>query len=270
MLTDPLHDIDLKIQWANSRFRDFQRFHRHWSRSDTNRVVVKRDPQTNEILYCLPDGFYVPRDFALIAGDALQNCRTALDYLACALIRASEGPTANIDHASFPIFDHGPSTPKDEASFAKKIDRFPSGARNIIHSIKPYHGGDDILWRLHELNRREKHRLLFTVGGYLHNWGVVQHMEASGMSLARMERLARAYAEEDETWLNMRKVSFPLNAGNVIIRDPPESKVNENLQVDIQIALNEPGICDGEPVFSILWRSIGRTNEVVRMFDGMY
>jgi len=36
-------------------------------------------------------------------------------------------------------------------------------AIEAIDALKPYGGGNDLLWRLHELNNSDKHRLLFTI-----------------------------------------------------------------------------------------------------------
>ena len=261
------HDVDLKIKWANHRFRDFQILRRTWFKSDACRVVIEQDLETRDVLYRLPQDFHVWRDFALIAGDIFQNLRSALDYLACALVVADNGTVTN--ETCFPIVWRSPVTPKEKESFAGKIKGMSGAAKDLILSCEPYHGGDEILWRVHELNRREKHRLLFTVGGYLHNWSITQHMEATNMTLARIERMARAYAS-DQTWADMRRFSFPLKAGDVIIRDPPDTKVNQDLKVEIQIAINEKGVCEGEPLFPVLVNSIGRVHEVVRRFDGMY
>src|SRR5438132_5583994 len=40
-----------------------------------------------------------------------------------------------------------------------------SGA--AIDALRPYKGGNDVLWQLHELNNVDKHRLILTVGSAL-------------------------------------------------------------------------------------------------------
>jgi hypothetical protein len=261
------HDVELKIKWANHHFLNFQKFLRAWAKSDTCRIVIEHDPDSRYVLYRLSEDFFVPRDFALLSGDILQNLRTALDYLACALVRANNGKVT--DKTCFPILKRIPATPEEEQAFARKIEGMTDRAKDLIRASKPYHGGDEILWRLHELNRREKHRLLFTVGGYLSNWSVTQHIQATNMPLRRMERLARAYAS-DEAWSEMHRWSFPLKAGDILLSDPPDTKVNEDLEVEIQIAINEKGVSEGEPLLAVLFDSIYRVNRIVKKFDGLY
>src|ERR1035438_5207448 len=261
------HDVDLKVKWANDHFFDFQKFLRAWAKSDACRIAIEHDRETRDVLYRLSQEFFVPREFALLAGDILQNLRSALDYLVCALVRANHGRVTN--KTCFPIIGRIPATPEEDGAFARKIEGMTDKAKDLIRGCKPYRGGDEVLWRLHELNRREKHRLLFTVGGYLSNWSITQHIQATNMPLHRMERLGRAYAS-DEWWSEMRELSFPLKAGDILLRDPPDTKVNENLEIEIQIAINEKGVCEGEPLLSVLFESFDRVNRVVEKFHGLY
>jgi len=73
----------------------------------------------------------------VIAGDVLQNLRTALDYAACALA-LQRNPTVNINDVSFPI---GPDAKIFEAIAKKSIQKLSTDARDFIKSLKPYQGG---------------------------------------------------------------------------------------------------------------------------------
>ena len=42
--------------------------------------------------------------------------------------------------------------------------------KQAIDAVKPYKGGNDSLWRLHQLNLADKHRFLITVGSQL--WSI--------------------------------------------------------------------------------------------------
>jgi hypothetical protein len=65
-------------------------------------------------------------------------------------------------------------------------------------------------------------------------------------------------------------VSFPLKAGDVLFVDFPNASVNEKIKFGVQVAINEPGICDAEPLITVLDASIRRVLQVVKRFDGMY
>jgi len=258
--------IQLKIQWADHHFRKVQNLFRHWVRSDAYRIIPEHDLETGEVLYRLSEDFCIPDDFALIGGDMFQNLRSALDYLACALVRANGRDPTN--QTGFPILENAPSTPEEKRVFARKVEGMTEEAKDLIRRCEPYHGGDDTLWRLHELNRREKHRLLFTVGAYISNWSITQHAAATEMPLDQLERMGRAYIST-ETWTTLRKLC-PLKAGDVLLRDPAGTNVNQNLKIEIQIAINETGVCDCEPLFAVLDASIATVARTVKRFAGMY
>jgi hypothetical protein len=96
-----------------------------------------------------------PSFYALLIGDTVHNCRTALDLLACDLVRLNNKDAANV------YFPFG----KDEAQFNKEIgkasfDLASPQAVSLLKQVKPYWGGDDWLRGLHELDLIDKHRLL--------------------------------------------------------------------------------------------------------------
>ena len=50
-----------------------------------------------------------------------------------------------------------------ESIKAGKVDGMRLDAKEAIDRLKPYKGGNDPLWRVHELDNIDKHRALFTV-----------------------------------------------------------------------------------------------------------
>ncbi|HYN13585.1 MAG TPA: hypothetical protein VET51_13175, partial [Burkholderiales bacterium] len=99
-----------------------------------------------------------PAFFALLIGDAVHNCRTALDLLACDLVRLNNKDAASV------YFPFG----KDEKHFNDQIgkgsfDLASPQAVSLLKQMKPYWGGDDWLRGLHELDLLDEHRLLLPV-----------------------------------------------------------------------------------------------------------
>lgn len=60
----------------------------------------------------------------------------------------------------FPIAE---TSEKYEAYKLKKMKRMLPEATEAIDRLKPYKGGNDALWRIHELDNIDKHRALFTL-----------------------------------------------------------------------------------------------------------
>src|SRR5215469_737042 len=93
------------------------------------------------------------------AGDVVHNLRSALDHLAHQLVVAGGG-TPDRD-TMFPIA-------KDlnayESSKPAKVKGMKPQAIKAIDALEPYKGGNDLLWRINELDIIDKHRTLFTVG----------------------------------------------------------------------------------------------------------
>jgi hypothetical protein len=80
-----MHDVQLKLRWAERRFQSFQTLLHGFTNSHPYTIVIESDPDTQETLYRLANDLLIPVDLRLIAGDVLQNLRGSLDHLACAL-----------------------------------------------------------------------------------------------------------------------------------------------------------------------------------------
>src|ERR1700689_389184 len=95
-----------------------------------------------------------------IAGDAVHNIRSALDQLAYHLaIAGTDGTPCRT--VCFPIAKDRDTY---EAEKGRKVKGIRPEAIEVIDRLKPYKGGHDLLWRIHELDNIDKHRYVFTVG----------------------------------------------------------------------------------------------------------
>jgi hypothetical protein len=97
----------------------------------------------------------------LIASDALQNLRSALDHAVWSLVNLKH---PNPDWTQFPIWSERPATVKSEARFMEFLRGLSASAIDYIKSLQPYNRpptaplNSVLLWQLNELNRIEKHR----------------------------------------------------------------------------------------------------------------
>jgi hypothetical protein len=48
----------------------------------------------------------------------------------------------------------------ERAEVQKSIKKLSAEAIAMIHAVKPYQGGEDLLWSLHKLDKTDKHRML--------------------------------------------------------------------------------------------------------------
>jgi hypothetical protein len=94
-------------------------------------------------------------------------------------------------------------------------------AKIIIRGIKPYKGGDDILWSLHALNNRDKHRLLFTVGAAFNSFDLGAH--ASQMQ-SHTAKTSNVKLPKLSLWAKPADRIFPLKAGDELFIDAPDAE----------------------------------------------
>jgi hypothetical protein len=123
-------------------------------------VIFEDDPKTGDRVFRVRVVSKVPLEIAAAFGDVIHNLRSALDHLAYQLVLAN-GATPTTSTA-YPVC-------KDVKDYktkgASKVQGMSGAAVDLIDATKPYKGGNDDLWRLHQLDIIDKHRLLITAGG---------------------------------------------------------------------------------------------------------
>lgn len=209
--------------------------------TDPYQISVGRDGERRPVYY-IHSALPTPDHLPLLAGDAIQNLRAALDHLAYEIVCSeTQTPTsqqpASVKAIYFPIAE-------DKAKYDKiKFARLPAVSKEIVDvfdSLKPYSGGNDDLWRLHQLSVIEKHRLLLTVGA-----------QAAGIHLGEMlfpslKEFFPAWASEafrnmDEYIMPADK-GFPLVPGFKLYSGLPDEQPNTSAKFRFDVAINEPGV----------------------------
>ncbi len=166
---DRLIIVQVKIERAKKHLRDLAAE----ILTLTHTTIVHPDPNTGVAPHpitftwgTLHDFKTVPTlsfDVVAISGDLVHNLRSALDHLAHQLVFVGSPhlTTSTISrNIGFPIAE---SMTKYETIKAGKVEGMRPEAKEAIDRLKPYKGGNDALWRVHELDNIDKHRALFTV-----------------------------------------------------------------------------------------------------------
>ncbi len=104
---------------------------------------------------------------------------------------------------------------------------------------------------LFRLNSIEKHRLLLTVGSQAAGIHLGQ-LSATYMRGTAMPPEAIAAFESMDIFLNPADKGFPLKAGFELYIGAVDEKPNPKQQFRFDVALNEPGIVEGEPLLQAL------------------
>jgi hypothetical protein len=141
--------------------------------SDTKPYSIVQEYDRNKVsnLFRLKVEREAPfKEWSLIIGDCVHNARSALDYVAWALA----GSVVDDDRTMFPIHIFDCDRKFDEAERRWLTNVHPS-ARKAIRECKlqPYlrpNPQESALWFLHELDRRDKHRLLTPIQQVTYLW----------------------------------------------------------------------------------------------------
>jgi hypothetical protein len=247
-MTFSLDAIGAKIKRAEKHIADYRAAIQSFKGTNPYEIVRQPEIKSAQIVYNVNRVDPVPLPIRAIAADVIQNFRTALDYLACAIVPA---PTTS---TYFPILKQAPTPDQIKTAFDGKIKGASQSAIDKIASLKPYKGGNDVLWRLHELNKRDKHSLLV----------------ATYASLSRFDLRARYHGEPSPDIDEMLaetlapvKGGFPLQEGSQVFVDAPPPESHQDVNLFVEVVVNEPNVCEGRPLITVLLESRREVARVV-------
>jgi hypothetical protein len=158
-MEERLNNIRAKIDRANTHIRDLEAEVKAFLSGKPYIIGTKRDAETRRLVYYLTSVASTPICFSTIAGDAIQNLRSALDHLAYQLVIVGPGKTPST-HTSFPITDNVETYKR----WRMRTKGMHADAIRRIDELEPYKGGNDTLWRIYKLDNIDKHRMLLTAG----------------------------------------------------------------------------------------------------------
>jgi hypothetical protein len=253
-----LKQVTLKIKRAKEHVSDLERELGAFLDANPYKVGAKHDPQTRKLIYYVTSVEPTPDCLPLIAGDAIQNLMSALDHLAYQIVcsdTADNPPNPNWIY--FPIAD---DATKYEAVKRGKMKGSRQETFDAIDALKPYKGGNDLLWILYKLNNIEKHRLLLTVGSQAA--GINLGQLVSGLLGSAFPAEAVAAFESMNVFLNPADKGFPLRAGFELYIGAVDEKPNPKQQFRFSVALCEPGIIEGKALLETI-------NQLTTLVEGI-
>ena len=243
-MMDDLSDAKAAVIWGNAHLPTLERRVLTWNERAVE--VVRKYPDLNPGRQTWVAREKEPLPI-LVYGDVgaiIGSFRSALDLLAAALAKRN-GVPPNHD-TRFPTF-------RSMQDFLDPLEGMegkkwlPRAEIAIIKSLKPYEGGNNLLWRLHQLDILRKHKRLISVviKPFILNviaFGATDH----GPIVSAIRRL------ENETIL----VELPAAA--------PEPQI----QTTLTIAFNELALgISGEPAVPLLRQFGEEVAGIIALFD---
>ena len=150
----------LKIKRADQHVSELNSILQSFLNTDFYRLHIEKNPQDGLNVLKFEATRDMPCEVPLIMGDAIHNLRAALDLMACEIVTlAGDMPDRYIN---FPF-----QTDRNQLIATingGKIKAAPPAIIDlIVDTIKPYKGGDDVLYAMNDLDIMDKHRLLIPV-----------------------------------------------------------------------------------------------------------
>jgi len=257
-----LRDIRAKIKRAEKYVRDLEKRLQSFRKRDPYGLRVEVDPQSGDQVYRVQIRARIPRAVPLLIGEILYHLRGSLDHLAWQLVLANGAtPRTGGNGTSFPIFE---TAAKYKSDSPRKIQGMSPGAISILDALQPYQGGNDILWKLHELNNIDKHRLLlvaaFGSGTPVVRWIKNHPTKKPAEGVTIMAQPGRARGKRFAILQDGTEI------GRVHVHDREDSDVDMDFQPSFEIAFGEPQIVEGEPVVPFLHQLAHLVNGIVDKF----
>jgi hypothetical protein len=258
-----------KIEGAKEHAANLEAAIRAYREREPYRLVFEDDPKTGDRTYRLQVREQPEPRIGRLVGDVLQNLRSSLELLAWQLVDANGGLPADErerQHIGFPISERAEDF---EPNGLRKVEGASEEAKDLLRAVKPYKGGNDSLWRLHHLNRMDKHRVVGLVGGSYSAFALT--VPSAGMLQAMADQFGIAIDQVPRREIIIKPASkqFPLKDGDAVFgigAAAREATGDEHPKIAIDIALSQPGILEGEPVLPTMHQLTSTVEETVELF----
>lgn len=239
-----------KVKRANERIESAQR--RVGSFYETHPYEVFRDidltGQRESLkvrLHAIPDD-----EISLDVAEATYHLRSALDLLVCAL--ALTNGAANTSGTYFPFT--GDENEFKSSQSQGKIKKLHPDAIQMICDLKPYRGGNDLLWGLGKLANIDKHIQLIAIGnsriGMQYNF--VAHFQAGDV-----------IRPPDTNWL-------PLDKEITLLTYPAGRQLQGDVKIATDVAFGNIEVFEGEPLIAVMNQLSDLVGRIIGIFEARF
>lgn len=248
----------MKIERAKAHLNDLERQVQAFHGRQPYLIFVDENSQPGKLRYRVKIVECAPSAWSAIIGDIVHNLRSSLDLLATALVAANGGSTK---HTYFPFN-------RDKAEFESKTlyDRMRGAspkALRFVNRLKPYPGGNESLWKLHQLDILDKHQAIIPVGAANKSTDpdLAAYVTEKGEGFDQIRALFKAIP----FFLRPADRQYPMQDGAVLlicpVPEPGQSKPNPKFT--FEVAFGEGQIVDGEPVVATLHQFVQLVERIV-------
>jgi hypothetical protein len=158
---DDLRAAYANVEWVEANLPSLHRRITDWLKLNVHLEIKELgDASPNDIIVA-SEREPLPLHFNVESGAYINALRSSLDILACAI--AVRNGIAILDEVYFPVARSAAAFSDQHGRAAKFLRQVSISDRQTIESLKPYQGGDPLIWPLHRLDILRKHRRLLEV-----------------------------------------------------------------------------------------------------------
>jgi hypothetical protein len=240
---DPFASARLRINGARDNLLDFDRLAAAYIDSHPYARVVEDDAE-GIFLY---KSFKIkltkapPEKLGLICSYAIENLRAALDHAAYAAAELSRA--SNLKAIHFPMAS---SATYFEQAVRDNCKGIHPEIVALFRALKPYKGGDDLLWCINPLRQCSEHRLIRPVG----------HATYRGKRWNFLHLKSGAFKAPITGWDSVKNEI-------VLLKVAPGTELNADVSVALYIAFGDVEIVGGQPVDGVLGALISKVDGIV-------
>ncbi len=240
-MTKPdLSDVDAKLDWAVAQIEPLQAQIGEFFQEHTSGPWKESDPQGRGVAFMVTIDQPIPKKIQIEIGVIIHALRSSLDMSMVALAEHHGSNATNRVH--FPILREANGL--EEKPARKWLAEIDPVHADLIRALKPYKGGNDLLYALHWIDLKDKRRpkLIAVATGQSFAFGGMGHIRGYKLFSAEIG---------------------PQQNGIVGILD---ADPGINLDVAFDIALNEIEVINPRPVIAALHEFAGATKAVIDLF----
>jgi hypothetical protein len=242
-MREDLEDAYAAVDWAVTYLPILGKIIDDWRSAPAFWLVEEPHPEIGQKLFKLEVNRPLPLTVNAAAGIVINSIRTSLDLLGASLAQRN-GKIPTSEH-HFPVYASGQDF-CDPLNAQKRKKWMRESECAVIESLKPYAGGNDLLYALHQLDITRKHERL-----------VRAHLALSGASVS------------PEAWAQGFRCPniWPGFKDGAVIAWTTINATKSDFQFTGDVAFSEAGAVEGKPIVTSLREFAGLAESIIQLFE---
>lgn len=259
MMNAPISAYRLKVERAKRHIGELADEIAAFWRTNPYVVAHEDDSNADKRHFIVKVQRNIPPEWSAIVGDAIHNARAALDLLMVAVVKHCDPSRASFKHVHFVIRE---SQKEFEDALPKNIKGASPAAQLLVENLKPYKGGDEAFWRLHQLDILDKHKAIIPVGSSFSAFGIT--FDPAKIFAAFPEA---AKGNPMTLFFKPKTRIYPLRDGTHIASTSLNFAGKDDHKFTFDVAFGDGQILDGEPVIPALMQIIQFVESVIDVLE---